>query len=121
MNQTNMHFISDAMTFFDDKWLTIIFNNLLVLFCQVSVVLNYIVRYILFMTKSLDQCLFSVLETMLKTMFETKLETKLETMFNSSSCRFSTVFGRQTLPTGEEAFCDNGWTVNSFLNLYLPI
>ena len=65
------------------------------------------------MTKSLDQCLFSVLETM--------LETKLETMLNSSSCRFSSVYRKQTLPTGEEAFCDNGWTVNSFLNLYLPI
>ena len=73
------------------------------------------------MTKSLDQCLFSVLETMLETKLETKLGTKLETMSNSSSCRFSSVYGRQTLPTGEEAFCDNGWTVNSFLNLYLPI
>ena len=54
---------------------------------------------------------------MLKTIVETKLETRSETMMNSSSCRFSSVYGRQTLETGEEAFCDNGWTVNSSLIL----
>ena len=41
----------------------------------------------------------------------------LEEILVPSSCRFSSVYGRQTLQTGEEAFCDNGWTVNSFLNL----
>ena len=41
----------------------------------------------------------------------------LETMLVPSSCLFSSVYGRQTLQTGEEAFCDNGWTVNSSLNL----
>ena len=41
----------------------------------------------------------------------------LEAKLVPSSCRFSSVYGRQTLQTGEEAFCDNGWTVNSSLNL----
>ena len=41
----------------------------------------------------------------------------LETMLVPSSCLYSSVYGRQTLQTGEEAFCDNGWTVNSSLNL----
>ena len=36
---------------------------------------------------------------------------------HSASCETSPVYGKQTLRSGEEAFCDEGWTVSQIMSV----
>ena len=43
------------------------------------------------------------------------LSTEIQNQLPPVSCSTSAVFGAQQLRSGEEAFCDKGWTVSNLL------